>query len=290
MTEFLPLFYPALISVYHFFTKVHYPDKAIKAQYTEIRFAYQHRSFQLKISELVKQTGVTKETIHYYIREGILRKPKKAGKNTADYNQKYIDQINLIKSLRENYFLPLPVIKQLITMQKKKSDLDQTSFHFLSNHFKPLEQLLSNEIMGRDNFKNKTSLDDNTLSLMEEWNVINGEDIDGTTRYLADDVIIGKLIADMKRLGMIPKSGFDPKLLKEFTDFFRELAQKNIKLFWNANWGDISMEELTMKGIQATEVLSLFFYHSYRKVVREEFKEYIKTINPDQLQSAISTS
>ncbi len=244
----------------------------------------------MKISELVKKTGVTKETIHYYIREGVLRKPKKAGKNSADYNQKYIDQINLIKSLRENYFLPLPVIKQLLTMQKKKSDLDQTSFHFLSNHFKPLEQLLSNEIVGRDNFKNETGLDDVTLSLMEEWDVINGEETDNKICYLADDVIIGKLIADMKRLGMIPKSGFDPKLLKEFTDFFRELAGKNIKLFWNANWGEISMEELTMKGIQATEVLSMFFYHSYRKVVREEFKKYIQTISPDQLQSSITTS
>ena len=96
----------------------------------------------MKISELVKKTGVTKETIHYYIREGVLRKPKKAGKNSADYNQKYIDQIILVKSLRENYFLPLPVIKQLMKLQKKKSDLDQTSFHFLSKHFKPLEQLL----------------------------------------------------------------------------------------------------------------------------------------------------
>jgi DNA-binding transcriptional MerR regulator len=251
-------------------------------QYTGIALAFQLRRFPMKISELVKKTGVTKETIHYYIREGVLRKPRKAGKNSADYNQNYIDQINLIKSLRENYFLPLPVIKQLMKLQKKKSNLDQTSFHFLSRHFKPLEQLLSDEIVGRDNFLQETSLDEMTLSLMEEWKVLNGDITDGVTAYSADDVTIGKLIADMKRLGLMPRAGFDPKLLKEFTDFFRDLAGKNIRLFWNANWGEISLEELTMKGIQATEVLSLFFYHSYRKAVREEFKEYIKTQNQNQ--------
>jgi DNA-binding IclR family transcriptional regulator len=33
----------------------------------------------MKISELVKRTGVPKETIHFYIREGLLRKPRKSG-------------------------------------------------------------------------------------------------------------------------------------------------------------------------------------------------------------------
>ena len=244
----------------------------------------------MKISELVKKTGVTKETIHYYIREGVLRKPRKSGKNSADYNQKYIDQINLIKSLRENYFLPLPVIKTLMKLQKKKSDFDQTAFHYLSKNFKPLEQLLSDEILGRENYMKETGLNEVTLTLMEEWNVINGETANGSISYLADDVMIGKLIADMIRLGLIPKSGFDPKLLKDLTDFLRTMATKNIELFWGVDWGDVSTDELTMKGVQATEVLSLYFYHSYRKVVREEFKKYIQKQNPDQNRQAVQNS
>ncbi len=68
----------------------------------------------MKISELVKITGVSKETIHYYIREGVLQKSRKTGKNTADYNESHVDQIRTIKALRDNYFLPIPVIKKLI--------------------------------------------------------------------------------------------------------------------------------------------------------------------------------
>ena len=54
----------------------------------------------MKIGELVKRTGVPKETIHYYIREGLLRKPRKSASNTADYTRAHVEQIRLIKELR----------------------------------------------------------------------------------------------------------------------------------------------------------------------------------------------
>ncbi|MBT6613032.1 MAG: MerR family transcriptional regulator, partial [Deltaproteobacteria bacterium] len=53
----------------------------------------------MKISELVKSTGVSKETIHYYIREGLLRKPRKTGRNVAQYGEEYVEQIRTIKAL-----------------------------------------------------------------------------------------------------------------------------------------------------------------------------------------------
>ena len=80
----------------------------------------------------------------------------------------------------------------------------------------------------------------------------------------------------MGNIGMIRVKGFDPERLKGFTDFFRDMAIKNINIFWNAEWGNISTEALSLKGIQATEILSLFFYHMYRKLVMEEFKNHLK--------------
>ena len=231
----------------------------------------------MKISELVKRTGVTKETIHYYMREGVLRKPRKVGKNAADYNEGYIEQIRIIKALRENYFLPLPVIKKLVKRQRKKTSMEQTSFQFLSEHFKPLDQLFSTKVIGRKNFLKETGLDSNWLSDLEKWRVITFKEVDGEMVYARDDVIIGKLVVAMGNVGMLRVKGFDPELLKGFTDFFRDMAIKNINIFWNAEWGNISTETLSLKGIQATEILSLFFYHMYRKLVMEEFKNHLKT-------------
>ena len=69
-------------------------------------FFEQDSKDKMKIRELVKKTGVSKETIHYYIREGLLRKPRKFGKNVAEYNENHVEQIRIIKALRDNYFLP----------------------------------------------------------------------------------------------------------------------------------------------------------------------------------------
>jgi DNA-binding transcriptional MerR regulator len=41
----------------------------------------------MKICERVKQTGVHKETLHFYIRVVPLRKPGKSGVNAAGYNE-----------------------------------------------------------------------------------------------------------------------------------------------------------------------------------------------------------
>ena len=47
----------------------------------------------MKIRERVKRTGFPKETIHFYIREGLLPEPRKSGVNAAEYNERYADQI-----------------------------------------------------------------------------------------------------------------------------------------------------------------------------------------------------
>ena len=40
----------------------------------------------LKIGELVKRTGVQKETIHFYINQGLLPRPLKTSRNMASLN------------------------------------------------------------------------------------------------------------------------------------------------------------------------------------------------------------
>lgn len=53
----------------------------------------------MKISELVKRTNVSKETIHYYVREALVSKPKKMEKYVAVYDESCVGQIRTIKRL-----------------------------------------------------------------------------------------------------------------------------------------------------------------------------------------------
>jgi DNA-binding transcriptional MerR regulator len=236
----------------------------------------------VKISELVERTAIPKETIHYYIREGVLRKPKKTGRNIADYNESYVEQIRIIKGLQDNYFLPLSLIKKIIKKQKKQSISEKSSFEFLKEYFKPLDRLLISEVAGREAFRKATGLSRKWLAKMEEWAVITAEIKDGHPVYSQDDVIIGRLLVDMDRIGFGPKDGYDPEDLRRISDFVREYVVTSQKGYYQSNLERLTSHELVEKGSQFTEIMSLFFYHLYRKLVREEYKRLRHSLEESQ--------
>lgn len=240
----------------------------------------------MKISELVKKTGVSKETIHYYIREGVLPKPYKTGTNKADYSSDYVEQIRLIKALRENYFLPIPVIKKLMKKHNKQSPADRSAFRFISQYIRPLDQLLPDGVTGRKAFIEATGISEKWLDKMEQWGIVKAEDRDGKPYYSQDDVIIGRLLVDMDRIGIGPRDGFDPSELRDFIVLFRGLVARNVERIRQVGRQKAEHGEHWEKSSQSTEVMSLFFYHIYRKMVKEEYRRYFNQNGLDSLDES----
>jgi DNA-binding transcriptional MerR regulator len=230
----------------------------------------------MKISQLVKRTGVPKETIHFYIREGLLRKPRKSGVNSAEYNETYVDQIQLIKDLRDNYYLPIPEIKKIIKDFRKQSPSDQAVSQFHSRFFRPTDRLFANEIEGRDAFRQATGLGRKWLAKAEEWGVITPEILtDGETLYSPDDIAIGKLMVDMDRLGFGPKDGFDPEDLRYIAEFVRKYVVDISRKYYENNLEKMTSKEGVERASQYHELISLFFYHLYRKFIRESTRRLL---------------
>jgi len=100
----------------------------------------------------VKHTGVSKETVHYYIREGLLPKPRKQGRNVAEYDDGYVERIRFIKELQDRHFFPLAVIKNILKQQKKSPEW-QSLLNLRREYFRPVDQFLPNEIMGEEPFR-----------------------------------------------------------------------------------------------------------------------------------------
>ena len=231
----------------------------------------------MKISQLVKQTGVPKETIHFYIREGLLRKPRKSGVNSAEYNETYVDQIQLIKDLRDNYYLPIPEIKKIIKDFRKQSPSDQAVSQFHSRFFRPAERMFANEIKGRDAFCQETRLGKKWLAKAEEWGLITPDILeDGEVVYSPDDIAVGKLMVNMDRLGFGPKDGFDPEDLRYIGEFVRKYVVDIVKKYYQNNLEKMTSKEYVERANQYHELISLFFYHLYRKFVRESTRRLLE--------------
>ena len=231
----------------------------------------------MKISQLVKRTGVPKETIHFYIREGLLRKPRKSGVNSAEYNETYVDQIQLIKDLRDNYYLPIPEIKKIVKDFRKQSPSDQAISQFHSRFFRPADRLFAQEVNGRDTFCQATGLGKKWLAKAEEWDVITPDVSDNKKPvYSPDDVAIGNLMVDMDQLGFGPKDGFDPEDLRYIAEFVRKYVVDISMKYYEDNLEKMTSKEGVEKASQYHELISLFFYHLYRKFIRESTRRLLE--------------
>ena len=224
----------------------------------------------MKISELVKKTGVPKETIHFYIREGLLRKPRKSGVNSAEYGERYVDQIQLIKDLRDNYYLPIPEIKKIVKKFKQQSPSDQAVSQFHSKFSRPMDRLLTTEAIGRDAFREATGLGRKWLSRAIEWGLLSPESRDEEEVFSADDVAIGKLMVDMERVGFGPKDDFDPADLKYMADFIHGYVDNSFNKYYKSNLEKLRSEDYSEKASQYHEIISLFFYYLFRKYARKQ--------------------
>ena len=70
----------------------------------------------LKISELAERADVPVATVRHYLREGLLPEPVKTSKNMAYYPPEFVERIRLIKRLQEERFMPLRVIREVLTL------------------------------------------------------------------------------------------------------------------------------------------------------------------------------
>jgi hypothetical protein len=79
-------------------------------------------------------------------------------------------------------------------------------------------------------------------------------------------------MVDMDTLGFGPKDGYDPEELKRIADFIRDFVRSAHREYFRRNLERLSSAELDDKGSRFAEIMSLFFYHIYRKLVREEYR------------------
>jgi DNA-binding transcriptional MerR regulator len=75
-------------------------------------------SGRLKMSELAERSGVSAGTIKHYLREGLLGSPDdvlRTSRNMAYYPEEFVQRIRLIKRLQEERFMPLRVIREVVS-------------------------------------------------------------------------------------------------------------------------------------------------------------------------------
>ncbi len=84
--------------------------KRVESEPADARYCYRMR-------DLCEITGLPRQAIHFYVKEGILAPGRKTGRNMAWYSEQHVQRLRLIKKLQQERFLPLRAIKALLDGQ-----------------------------------------------------------------------------------------------------------------------------------------------------------------------------
>ena len=229
----------------------------------------------MKISKLSELTGVARDAIHFYIRQGLLPKPIKNKKNMAYYDESYVERIKLIKEFQTKRFLPLHVIKQILTESegnigvdeiKTILELDGKLFQNMdaSPHFKSLtlEELVS-----------RSGLSVEEIEKLKALGVLVPEEGSGKEAFGEDDIRIVEIWSKLRQTGFTEERGFSIDLIAIYRDLIDVLVRKEMQIFATRLTGKTSDDEalrLAETGVQLLNTLiGLLRKQSIVRIIRE---------------------
>lgn len=231
-----------------------------------------------KMSDLVRLTGVSKQTIHYYLGEGLLLPPVRTSKNMAYYDESTIDDIRFIKELQEKRYLPLAVIKEVLNARREGHDLGA------EDHLIMMDQLFYQVRVGGDQkywdeaaFSIETGLTKKELGQLRVIGVISSPDKGKKVQFDGFDVAIARALKQLITMGM----GFeDIKIYGEFLQCARIEAGLMHDRIIHRNGKE---QHMPLREIQAglERVKSLLTAKAYREFLNEHHHEKAEKGEPN---------
>lgn len=80
----------------------------------------------MRVSELADRTGISRATIKYYLREGLLMPGAATGATQADYGEEHVRRLRLIKALTDVVGLPVARARDVLRLMDSPDDLFDT--------------------------------------------------------------------------------------------------------------------------------------------------------------------
>ena len=219
------------------------------------------RRKRMKMQDLERATGVGRETIRFYIREGLLPEPDRPSRNVAWYDERFVERMALIKELQQKRFLPLQVIKAIVGTEavpprgevQALIELDGKLFPAVAGAEMPAERVTD--------VARRTGLKAAEIRQLAEADLLEIATHDGD-QWLDDTAIrIAELWGKLRQAGFSPELGFGPENMRLYVDFVRWLAREELRIFSHGVAGKVGVEtsvRMAESGISlVNQILSL---------------------------------
>ncbi len=185
--------------------------------------------------ELEKASGVGRETIRYYIREGLLPEPARASRNSAFYSDDHVNRLRAIKRLQEERFLPLAVIRNLLEAEDGDRWLAPEAFPML-------DALLAARLgPGQERVSVASAIEQVGIDAkaIAEHAATGMITVDADATISARDVGILRSLKDLADIGFTEDLGFVGEQTRFYIDFIEWVTNQEMRLFFERTAGHV---------------------------------------------------
>lgn len=195
----------------------------------------------MRMRELEQRTGVGRETIRFYIREGLLPEPARASRNSASYSDEHVTSLRAIKRLQEERFLPLAVIRTLLADDNAACWLEPQAFPGLDTLLRTrldnnVPRIPTSTVMAQTGCTAEQLAGNVALGLVEV-------DADGT--MTGRDASVLRVLHELEMTGFTEARGFTPAAIRIYLDFVEWLTTSEMRLFFDHVAGRVDESEAT---------------------------------------------
>lgn len=196
----------------------------------------------MRMRELEARSGVGRETIRFYIREGLLPEPARAARNSASYSEAHVTRLVAIKRLQEERFLPLAVIRGLLDRDSAGGEGGDADRWLEPDAFPGLDAVLRARIdhdAPRVPVAAALAGSGGTADLVDEA-VANGiVTVDAAATMTARDAAILRTLGDLDRIGFTRDAGFTPGMIRMYADFIDWVTTQEMRFFFEHTAGHV---------------------------------------------------
>jgi DNA-binding transcriptional MerR regulator len=182
------------------------------------------------MKDLEARTDVSREAIHFYLREGLLPEPERPKRNVALYSEEHVSRIKLIKRLQEERFLPLSVIREMLSRAEAATEEGGLVAFELT-----LSSLLNGDVPEPDqplaSVAERAGMEATAVRRLAEAGVIQPIDRDGEQHLDFRDAAIVEHWGRLLDSGYRDLPGYDEAYLERFARIVQPLAEAEVNLF-----------------------------------------------------------
>ncbi|MCB9779324.1 MAG: MerR family transcriptional regulator [Alphaproteobacteria bacterium] len=164
---------------------------------------------RLRMKDLCEATGLTRQAIHFYVREGLMPPGEKTSRNMAWYTPAHLERIRLIKRLQHERFLPLDAIKALLDEREERFDDRQRAFlRQVRARLRMDEVPADDSVDGAELVARGPARAEDLEALADAGTPGIGRDAGGRVRVRGEAVPVVEVLGRLRALGFTDAAGF----------------------------------------------------------------------------------